>query len=115
MDLFCSIYGFLLPVAKRVLEKNALVLEGKTVQVTQYHEDSEDEEEQGEGIAMEEEFQLATDTIKVTGIDKPVSEELLKMYFENKRKSGGGELVQMDYKKEEGIAVMVFKKTKGEC
>ena len=62
---------------------------------------------------MEEEFQLATDTIRVTGIDKPVSSDLLKMFFESKKRSGGGDTVKVDYKKEEGTAVVVFKKTEG--
>ena len=89
-----------------------LEVEGANVRVTQYHEDSEDEE-LDEEAAMEEEFQFATDTIRVTGISKSVSSDLLKMYFVNKKRSGGGEVVRVDYKKEEGTAVLIFKEIEG--
>jgi len=47
--------------------------------------------------------------IKVEGIPKDTSEELLQLLFENRRKSGGGDIEQLDYDTEEDIAVIVFR------
>ena len=47
--------------------------------------------------------------IRVQGICKDTSEELLQLFFENRRKSGGGDLENVDYHNEEGIAVITFK------
>ena len=47
--------------------------------------------------------------IKVEGIPKDASEELLHLLFENRRKSGGGAIEQLDYDTDEDVAVIVFK------
>ena len=46
--------------------------------------------------------------IKVEGIPKDTSNEFLQLLFENRRKSGGGEIEQLDYDTED-VAVIVFK------
>ncbi|KAM4630657.1 protein mono-ADP-ribosyltransferase PARP10 [Polymixia lowei] len=45
-------------------------------------------------------------TVEVLGVPKEVDEELLYLYFENKRRSGGGPLVSVD--KQDDCAFLVF-------
>lgn len=47
-------------------------------------------------------------TIEVSGIPEKTSEDFLRMYFENKRRSGGSEVKAMNYRPEEGIATITF-------
>ena len=47
--------------------------------------------------------------IKVQGIHKSTSESYMHVFFENRRKSGGGEIEHLDFDTEEGTAVIVFK------
>ena len=52
--------------------------------------------------------------IKVEGIPNDTSEEYLSMIFENRRRSGGGEIEQLDYDTEEHTAVIVFNEADSE-
>ena len=45
--------------------------------------------------------------VLVSGI-KETNEELLKMFFENKKRSGGGPVKQLDYHNVEGQATITF-------
>ena len=47
--------------------------------------------------------------IRVQGIRKATSKEFLQLFFENRRKSGGGDVEHVDYDDREGIAVITFK------
>ena len=47
--------------------------------------------------------------IKVQGIHKSTSESYMHVFFDNRRKSGGGEIEHLDFDTEEGTAVIVFK------
>jgi len=47
-------------------------------------------------------------TVEVSGIPVATSEEHLKMYFESERRSGGGELVHLQYNEAEGTATVTF-------
>ena len=51
--------------------------------------------------------------IRVQGILKDTSEEFLQLFFENRRKSGGGEIEHVDYDNDESIAVITF--TNADC
>ena len=68
------------------------------MQVEQYQEESEEEDAEGES---------RTNTIRVTGIEKPVTEDHLRLYFESPKR-GAGEVIRMDYNKEEGTALLIF-------
>ena len=46
--------------------------------------------------------------IVVSGIKETTTEELLKMFFENKKRSGGGPVKQLDYQNTEGLATITF-------
>ena len=52
--------------------------------------------------------------INVEGIPNDTSEDYLSMFFENRRRCGGGEIEQLDYDKEEHSAVIVFKEADSE-
>jgi len=58
-------------------------------------------------------FNVADDvnitTVEVSGIPVATSEEYLKMYFESEKRSGGGELVHLQYNQTEGMATVTFK------
>ena len=51
---------------------------------------------------------LASRTIIVEGVDKSTSEDLLRMMFENKRRTGGGEIEDVDYQPNSGRANITF-------
>ena len=52
-------------------------------------------------------------TVEVSGIPVATSEEYLRMYFESEKRSGGGELVHLQYSVTEGTATVTFKDHRG--
>ncbi|XP_053407521.1 protein mono-ADP-ribosyltransferase PARP14-like [Mercenaria mercenaria] len=50
-----------------------------------------------------------TDTIEVRKFSKDCSEDTLQFYFENKRRSGGGEIVSFSMQRDKGYAHITFK------
>ena len=46
--------------------------------------------------------------IRVKRIGPRTSEEFLRLFFENQRECGGGDIEQLDYDPQEGIAVIIF-------
>ena len=56
---------------------------------------------------------LMSDTIKVNNIPRAASKDMVILYFENSRKSGGGDLELIQWKPEKGKAVFRFKDSKG--
>lgn len=50
-------------------------------------------------------------TVEVLLLPKDVDEELLSLYFENKRRSGGGPLISVE--KKDGRAILVFEDAEG--
>lgn len=46
--------------------------------------------------------------IKLEGIGKVTSNEILALFFEIRRRSGGGDIEQFDYDDDEGIVVIIF-------
>jgi len=47
-------------------------------------------------------------TIEVSGIPSDTSEDYLRMYFESEKRSGGGELIHLQYNQIEGTATITF-------
>ena len=47
--------------------------------------------------------------VRVSGIKSHTSKDFLQLFFENRRRSGGGEIDDLEYGEEEGIAVATFK------
>ncbi|KAI0210543.1 hypothetical protein LSAT2_004740 [Lamellibrachia satsuma] len=50
----------------------------------------------------------STTAILVSGIKQTTDEEVLKLFFENRRRSGGGPVQNVDYRKSTGRAVITF-------
>ena len=55
----------------------------------------------------------STTAILVSGIKQTTDEEVLKLFFENRRRSGGGPVQNVDYRKSTGRAVITFYDDKG--
>jgi len=52
-------------------------------------------------------------TIKVSGLPASTTKDSILNYFENKRRSGGGEVETVDLNLEAGVAFVTFKDTGG--
>lgn len=52
-------------------------------------------------------------TVEVTGIPKGTSEEVLTMFLENERRSGGGGVERMQFNSTSGTAVVTFMDERG--
>ena len=51
--------------------------------------------------------------IKVTAIPPGVSSDYITFFFENKRKSGGGDIDDLDYDEESQTAIITFEEEDG--
>ena len=47
--------------------------------------------------------------IQVHGLHQNETTDMLQLFFENKRSCGGGEIEDLDYDAEEGVAVIIYK------
>lgn len=52
-------------------------------------------------------------TIKITGVAEKTTEDSISNYFENERRSGGGEVEAVDLRPEENVAFVTFKDVDG--
>lgn len=52
-------------------------------------------------------------TIKITGVAAKTTEDSISNYFENERRSGGGEVEAVDLRPEENVAFVTFKDVDG--
>ena len=91
----------ILAVANTVLQKDMHVLDGATLKVTASNNTRclSDREEAQESRVIE-----------VRGLSAATTKDSISMFFENTRRSGGGEVEHVDYTPEEGIAVVTFVK-----
>ncbi|XP_048244595.1 protein mono-ADP-ribosyltransferase PARP14-like isoform X1 [Haliotis rufescens] len=87
--------------AKRVLEKGSHKIEGMDVKVTLYKPKPPTPPPEEEEVPL-----VSPDTIIVTGCGG-FSDEFLEMYFESRKKSGGGEVKSME-RIEEGVVLVTF-------
>ena len=51
--------------------------------------------------------------VRVSGIDSRTSKDFLSLLFESRHRSGGGEIDDLEYDQEEGLAIITF--TDAEC
>jgi hypothetical protein len=57
---------------------------------------------------------IETKTVKIRGISKQLDETDLKIYFEDKTMSGGGQIETISYDaQDDGVALLKFKRTEG--
>ena len=53
-------------------------------------------------------------TIQITGLTAQSTEDSIRNYFENERRSGGGEVEAVTFRPEENVALVTFKDVEGE-
>ena len=85
-------------MATRVIERDKHTLNGSKLDVSLHLRDTTDEK---------------TKTIKVAGLPPSANEEWIWLYFENKRRSGGGEVENVDFRHDAGEAFVTFKYADG--
>jgi len=90
-----------LPVVNTVLQQDKHVLDETTLNVTTSYNtcDLSDKEEAQESRVIE-----------VQGLAATTTKDSISMFFENTRRSGGGEVEYVDYTPKQGIAVVTFVK-----
>ena len=54
-------------------------------------------------------------TIKVTGLAAKTTKDSIINYFENERRSGGGEVESVDFQIDRGMAFVTFSDANGRC
>ena len=94
-------------MAAEFLERGLVTVFGKA------HEITKPSRTVGRGSGKTSAVQDVSNTIEVSGIPETTSEEFLRMYFENKKRSGGGDIKTMTYDKQEGVATITFSDSSG--
>ena len=87
-------------VANRVVQHKRHVLNGATLEV---------------GIEICDISKDAQKTIQVTGLAAKTTKDSILNYFENNRRSGGGEVESVDLQNDKGVAFLTFVDASGEC
>ncbi|KAK3598400.1 hypothetical protein CHS0354_019803 [Potamilus streckersoni] len=85
-------------VVDRVLKKRPLLFLKKQISVEAYVEEVEEEEEEQEEPSIR--------TVEVRGFAENAVEEVLEMYFENTKRSGGDDVTSVEI--ENGVALVTF-------
>ncbi|XP_069138957.1 uncharacterized protein [Argopecten irradians] len=83
-------------VVDRILKKSPLSLDNKQIVVERFIPNVN-------AMKGTENKEEASRMIKVTGIPPQTTEETLTLFFENKRKSGGGDIAKMDFQRDWAI------------
>ena len=91
----------ILAVINTVLQIDKHVLDGATLKVTASNNTR--------GLPDKEEAQESR-VIEVHGLAATTTKDSICMFFENTRRSGGGEVEHVDYTPEQGRAVLTFVK-----
>ncbi|RMX48337.1 hypothetical protein pdam_00011104 [Pocillopora damicornis] len=98
--------------AERTINHSSHVLSGARLQVSLFVEEDESADEfgenEGEDQDLDEEDSI---TIIVSDIPSSTSEDAVTFYFENSRRSGGGDVSEIHYK-DSGEAVITFSEVK---
>jgi len=95
----------ILSVVATVLQNDKHVLDGTTLKVTACDNTC--------GMPDKEEAQQSR-VIEVHGLAATSTKDSILMFFENTRRTGGGEVEHVDYTPEKGIAVVTFVKAESE-
>lgn len=101
----------MLLVAAALLEKEIVEFKVQRMLITK-------REDQAADAGRSEDNDYATvsgsfNTIKVSEIPQTASKEMISLYFENKKRSGGGRHTVLEYQKEKGKAVIKFDNPEG--
>lgn len=104
--------------AKRVAEHSPHILDGSCLEVSLI----EDRVAEGDLMDVDREMNnldegsganAAGITIMASGILPSSTDDAIRNYFENSRRSGGGEICDFNFYAEEGIAVITFSEVEG--
>lgn len=106
--------------ALTVLASKAVEYKGHTMCISEYHEMNESTERR-KSLAVDEQSDHDSPSrdvnlikaVKVSGITKDMKSDVLLMFFENFRRSGGGDIENMDFTPGSDTAVITFKDDKG--
>ncbi|XP_072026036.1 protein mono-ADP-ribosyltransferase PARP14-like [Amphiura filiformis] len=90
-------------VTERVLERSHK-LQGCSLRV----EEHKRVDTYGAQATTQEHFQAQSPVIEVSGFDSSMSEDMLTLYFENERKSGGGEIKSVKFNRTHTTATITF-------
>ena len=85
-------------MANRVVVRESHILNGTALNVSLELRDAGDKKDR---------------TIQVAGLPANTNEEWIWLYFENKRRSGGGEVENVDFRRDAGVAFVTFKDADG--
>lgn len=91
----------ILAVVTTVLQKDKHVLDGATLKVTASNNTC--------GLPDKDQAQESR-VLEVHGLAVTSTKDSIWMFFENTRRTGGGEVEHVDYTPEKGIAVVTFAK-----
>lgn len=97
----------LFTVVSSVLQKAPLLFNKKQIHVEEVRMDGEKMEKEGDGEA-EDEAAGPRCTIEVRGMKESTSKDSVELYFDNKRKSGGGEVEEVKGEVEDGVLYVTF-------
>lgn len=86
---------------KSILRQGKHILDGATLNVM-ITARSPEVEPHNDGVSQE------SRTIEVTGISAKTTKEAILNFFENKKRSGGGEVENVDHDSDQGTAVITF-------
>ena len=53
-------------------------------------------------------------SVEVKGLGDNTNKDTIQLYFENKRRSGGGPVEELNYDKGSGVAIITFSEAEGE-
>ena len=95
-------------MATRVVEKGSLVIDGVPISVSFPPSPASEQEP-----TPEPEEPKAT--VKISGISSQLSEELLRIFYENPKKSGGGDIADVQMCLNQGCAYVTFVNPEGWC
>ena len=95
----------IIPVIDRVIQRKHK-LGGKTLTVQKVMEDETDEDETDEDETDEEQGLPAT--LKILGFKPSTHEDVIQMYFESTKNSGGGEIQQFQMSKSRDSVLITF-------
>ena len=86
-------------VAQSVVKHGQHILNGATLHVS---------------LELLDNAENTSKTIQITGLTAQSTEDSIRNYFENERRSGGGEVEAVTFRPEENMALVTFKDVEGE-
>ena len=96
---------FCITVVKGVLERHEtspLTMNKVEIRIEEFHPQSD-----------ESDGEIEVSTILVTNLPPNVTDQQIELFFENSKKSGGGEVQRVEYEKKARSAMVTFKDARG--